>query len=50
MPNKRTFDLALIVVLLVAPAKGVVKMAARRWANESKGVLANIGDAVKVSL
>lgn len=50
MPNKRTFDLALIVGLLIVPAKGLVKIAARRWSNESKGTLALVGDVVKVSL
>ena len=50
MPNKRTFDLALLVVLLAAPAKGLVKIAARRWSNEGQGRLALVGDVVKVSL
>lgn len=49
MPNKRTFDLALLVGLLIVPAKGLVKIAARRWSNEDKGQLGLLGDVVKVS-
>ena len=48
--NKKTFDLILLTVILVKPATGVVKMAARRWSDESSGFLATIGNAIKVGL
>ena len=48
--TKRTFDLALIVVLLAKPAVGLVKIASRRWTRETEGVLSTIGNAVEVSL
>jgi hypothetical protein len=43
MPTKRIFDLALLTVLLVTPALGLVKMAARRWAAEENNPLATVG-------
>lgn len=48
--NKKTFDLALLVVLLAHPAFGLLKVASRRWANEQTGTLATIGNAVETAL
>lgn len=48
--NRRTFDLALLVVILSHPALGMVRIASRRWANEQTGTLAKIGDAINVGL
>ena len=50
MPTKRIFDLTLLTVLLAKPAFGIVKMAARRWTQESDGVMGTVGGAVKVAL
>lgn len=48
--NKKTFDLALLVVLLAHPAFGLVRIASRRWTNETTGTLSTIGQAVQVAL
>lgn len=48
--TKRSFDLALLVVLLSKPAFGLVKMASRRWSVESSGPLSTVGNAVQVAL
>ncbi|MEI6045039.1 MAG: hypothetical protein WCS37_11860 [Chloroflexota bacterium] len=48
--TKKTFDLALIVVLLAHPAFGLVKTASRRWAATGNGALSTIGSAVEVAL
>lgn len=48
--TKKTFDLALLVVLLAHPAFGLVRMASRRWISESDGSMATIGQAVAVAL
>lgn len=48
--NKKTFDLALIVVLLAKPAFGLLRIGSRRWANEQNGTLATIGEAVNTAL
>ena len=48
--TKRTFDLALLVVILAHPAVGLVKIASRRWASETTGPLSTIGSAVEVAL
>lgn len=48
--NKKTFDLALIVVLLAKPAFGLLRVASRRWASEQTGPLASVGEAVNVAL
>ena len=49
--NRRTFDLALIVVLLAKPAVGLLRLGSRRWVNENEtGPLATIGQAVNVAL
>ena len=50
-PSKKTFDLVLIVVLLAKPAVGLLKMAARRWSNESESTpLRVLGDAVQAGI
>lgn len=49
--NKKTFDLALLVVLLAHPAFGLVKMSARRWvAENTSGPLDTLGRAIQVAL
>ena len=48
--TKRSFDLALLVVLLSKPAFGLVKMASRRWVADSSGPLSTVGNAVQVAL
>jgi hypothetical protein len=48
--NRRTFDLILLTVILLKPAEGLVKMAARRWSRDSNGPMGTIGDAVQVAL
>ncbi len=50
MPTKRTFDVVVITVILLHPAVGLLRMAARRWSNESNGALGLVGDTVKVAL
>lgn len=49
-PNKKVFDLVLIVSLLLHPAVGLIKMSARRWSRENSGALGVVGDAVQVAL
>jgi hypothetical protein len=48
--NRRTFDLALIVVILAHPAMALVRIGSRRWVNEQTGTLAKIGDAINVGM
>ena len=48
--NRRTFDLIILTVILMKPAEGLVKMAARRWSRDSTGAMGTIGDAVQVAL
>jgi hypothetical protein len=48
--SRRTFDLIILTVILTKPAFGLVKMAARRWSNDSNGAMGTIGDAVTVAL
>jgi hypothetical protein len=48
--TRRTFDLIVLTVILLRPAEGLVKMAARRWSQTSDGAMGTIGDAVQVSL
>lgn len=49
MPNKRGFDLIILTVLLVHPAFGLLRMAARRWSAEGTGALSTVGDAIAAS-
>ena len=50
--NKKTFDLALLVVLLANPAFGLLKMSARRWVSDGNttGPLDTLGRAIQVAL
>ena len=48
--NRKTFALALLVVLLAHPAFGLLRVGSRRWANEQTGTLATLGQAVQVAL
>ena len=51
MPTKKTFDLVIITALLLHPAVGLVRLAARRWIIEDVvGPLSTIGAAVEVAL
>ena len=50
MPSKRIFDLVLVTTLLAAPAVGLGRMAARRWAREGNGAMSRIGASLVVSL
>ena len=44
--NRRIFDLIVLTVILLRPAEGLVKCAARRWSQDSDGPMGVIGDAV----
>lgn len=46
--TKKTFDLVLIVALLVPVALFPVRLATRRWVSEGEGALANVGAAVVI--
>jgi hypothetical protein len=46
--NKKTFDLVLIVALLVPVALFPVRMASRRWVSDGNGALANVGAAAVI--
>lgn len=48
--TKKTFDLALLVVLLAHPAVGLLRMGSRRWVVETSGPLNTLGRAVQVAL
>jgi hypothetical protein len=50
MPTKRTFDLVVVTGLLLVPAVGLFRMAARRWVRETSGPLAVVGAAGAVAL
>lgn len=50
MPTRRVFDLVVLTTLLLHPAVGLVRMASRRWSNDSNGVMGTVGDAVQVAL
>lgn len=49
MPTKRIFDLIVITGLLLHPAVGLVKIAARRWQRESNGPMGTLAGAIAVS-
>jgi len=42
--------LALLVVVLAHPAIGLLRVASRRWINETTGALSTVGQAVQVAL
>lgn len=48
MFTRRIFDGVLVTLLLWSGAKGVVKMAARRWSAETTGALQEAGNVVQV--
>ena len=50
MPTKRIFDLTLLTIIRAHPAIGIVRMAARRWTQESDGAMGTVGGAVKAGL
>jgi hypothetical protein len=50
MPTKRTFDLVVITALLLHPAVGLVRMAAKRWTQESRGVCGKLGQAIQIGV
>lgn len=45
--NRKVFDLIIVVGLLMHPAVGLAKMAAKRWSTESTGVMGIVGDSVQ---
>jgi hypothetical protein len=49
MPTRRIFYLVATMIVLAQPAKGIVRLAARRWARETTGPLQTIGTAIAVS-
>lgn len=48
MPTKRTFDLIVATGVLLIPAFGLLRLAAKRWRAESNGVMEDVGDAVQL--
>jgi hypothetical protein len=50
MVSKKGFDLIVITALLLHPAVGLVKMAGRRWTNETTGVCNTLGQALQIGL
>ena len=50
MPTKRIFDLVVLTTLLLHPAVGLLRVSARRWSQDSDGVLGTVGSAVEVAL
>ena len=50
MPTKRIFDMVLLTALLVTPATGLVRLAARRWASEDAGIKSSIGASLAVAI
>jgi hypothetical protein len=48
--NRKVFDLIVVTALLLKPATGLLRMAARRWNVESNGAMGTIGEAVEVAL
>lgn len=48
--TKKTFDLALLVVLLAHPAFGILAMASKRWVTESSGPIGTVGQASQIML
>ena len=50
MPTKRQFDLVLIMMILWAPAKGLLKMSAARHASTDTGAARSVAKAAEVIL
>jgi len=50
MPSKKTFDLVLIVGLLLHPALGLARIGARRWSREHSGASKVVGDAIQIGM
>ena len=50
MPTKRQFDLVLIMLILWAPAKGLLKMSAARHASNDTGAAKTVAKAAEVIL
>jgi hypothetical protein len=48
VPTKRTFDLIILTGLFLHAALALPRLAARRWINESNGVMGVIGQAIGV--
>lgn len=47
MPTKRTFDLIIATGVLLLPAFGLARMAAKRWKRQT-GVLGTVGQATEL--
>lgn len=50
MPTKWTFDLVLIMGLLIPPALGLLRMTLRRWPHTSTGIATTAGRAGQILL
>jgi hypothetical protein len=48
VPTRRTFDLILLMGLLLTPAFGLLSMATNRWTAQEPGALGTAGAAFKV--
>ena len=48
MPTKRTFDLIIATGVLLIPAFGLVRLAAKRWRHESNGIMSDVGHGVEL--
>jgi hypothetical protein len=48
--NRATFRLILVMGILGWGAAGFVKMAGRKWSQESNGIMGTIGDATQIAL
>ena len=48
MPRKSTFDLIIATSVLLFPAFGLLRLAAKRWRHESNGIMSDVGHGVEL--
>jgi hypothetical protein len=48
VPTKRVFDLIIVSGVLLIPAFGLLRMAAKRWVSESTAIKGEVGQAVQL--
>jgi hypothetical protein len=48
VPTKRTFDLIIATGVLLIPAFGLLRLAAKRWRHESNGIMSDVGHGVEL--